>query len=166
VRPKKALAALLHGLAERVRRGATPLRVIVTGGDSPQLRLDRGLASRLGLARWVTTLDEVAEEDLPALYRLAWATVVLSRSEGFGLTVLESLACGTPAVVPRGGAQAEVAGAAAVVVDPRSPADVADGLERARGERGRLRALGLARAGELTWDKTAEKVERLWQELA
>jgi glycosyltransferase involved in cell wall biosynthesis len=166
VRPKKDLAALLHGLAERKRRDVQPLRVVVTGGDTPQLRLDLGLASRLGLARWVTTLDEAAEEDLPALYRLAWATVVLSRSEGFGLTVLESLACGTPALVPHEGAQAEVAGAAAIAVDPRSPADVADGLERARGERGRLRALGLARARELTWDATAEKVERLWQELA
>jgi glycosyltransferase involved in cell wall biosynthesis len=166
VRPKKNLAALLYGLAERKQRGRAPLRAIVTGGDSPQLRLDLGLASKLGLARWLTTLDEVAEADLPALYRLARAVVVLSRSEGFGLPVLEALAAGTPVLVPRASAQAEVAGHAGIEVDPHAPGAVADGLERALAERAERRSAGLARARELDWAAAAARIEALWSELA
>ena len=152
VRPKKDLAALLYGMAERKRRGAEPLRVLVTGGDTQQLREDLGLASKLGLARWIAMLDEVAEQDLPSLYRLARAVPALSRSEGFGLTVLEAMACGTPVLVPRAGAQAEVAGEAGIVVDPRSPASVADGLERALSARAELRRAGVERArGSSSW---------------
>ena len=166
VRPKKNLAALLHGLAEHARRGARPLRALVTGGDTPQLRTDLGLAARLGLGRRVVVLDEVAEEDWPSLLRLATAVAVLSHSEGFGLPVLEALASGTPALVPPDSAQAEVAGTAGIVVDPARPEAVADGLARAVAEREARRAAGVGRARVFTWDATAEKVEALWQELA
>ena len=166
VRPKKNLAAVLYGLAERKQRGLEPLRLLVTGGDTPELRSNLGLASKLGLARWVSMLDEVAEGDLPSLYRLARAVPVLSHSEGFALPVLEAMACGTPVLVPRASAQAEVAGEAGIVVDPRSPGAVADGLERALTERAELRRRGASRASGFTWDATAEKIEALWQELA
>jgi glycosyltransferase involved in cell wall biosynthesis len=166
VRAKKNLAALLGALVERKRLGQEPLRVLVTGGDTPDLRADLGLASRLGLARWVTTLDEVDEADLPALYRLARAVVVLSRSEGFALPVLEGLACGVPVVVPRASAQAEVAGAAGVAVEALEPASVAAGLERALSERAHLGAAGVERARAFTWEASAERIEGLWRELA
>jgi glycosyltransferase involved in cell wall biosynthesis len=166
VRAKKDLAALLYGLAELARRGASVPRVLVTGGDGPQLRLDLGLAARLRLERCMMTVDEIAEADLPSVYRLARAVPVLSRSEGFGLPVLEALACGTPALVPRASAQAEVAGDAGVVVDARSPSSVADGLELALAERARFARAGLERARALTWDAAAAKVEALWGELA
>ncbi len=166
VRPKKNLTALLYALAERKQRGAEPLRVLVTGGDSPQLRTDLGLASKLGLARWVAMLDEVAEADLPSLYRLARAVPVLSHSEGFGLPVLEAMACGTPVLVPRASAQAEVAGEAGIVVDPRSPSSVADGLALALAERGPLGRRGVERARAFGWEAAAEKIESLWRELA
>lgn len=166
VRTKKNLAGVLHALAERKRRGAEALRLLVTGGDSPQLRADLGLASKLGLARWVAMQDEVAEADLPSLYRLARAVPVLSHSEGFGLPVLEALACGTPVLVPRASAQAEVAGEAGIVVDAGSPGSVADGLALALAERGALRRRGVERARQFSWDAAAQKVEALWRELA
>ncbi len=166
VRAKKNLPAVLYALAERNQRGAKPVHVLVTGGDSPDLRTNLGLASKLGLDRWVMMLDEVAEADLPSLYRLASAVAVLSHSEGFGLPVLEALACGTPVLVPRASAQAEVAGAAGIVVDARSPGSVADGLERALGERAELGRRGVQRARDFSWDAGAEKIEALWQELA
>jgi O-antigen biosynthesis alpha-1,3-rhamnosyltransferase len=166
VRPKKELAALLYALAERAQHEREPLGVVVTGGDSPQLRLDLGLASRLGLGRRLVMLDEVAEDDLPSLYRLARAVPVLSRSEGFGLPVLEALASGTPVLVPRASAQSEVAGTAGIEVDPRSPSSVADGLERALRERADLRRRGVERARGFGWDAAAARVEALWQELA
>lgn len=167
VRPKKNLAALLRGLHALLERGpdAPRLQVLVTGGDTPQLRRDLGLASKLGLDRWVTPIDEVDEGDLPALLRLATAVPVLSRSEGFGFPVLEALACGTPVLVPADSAQAEVAGPHGFTVDPDDPASVADALARAVREREELRYVLAERARELTWDACAARVEDLWLEL-
>jgi alpha-1,3-rhamnosyl/mannosyltransferase len=166
VRPKKNLAAVLHGMAELRKRGGPALQLVVTGGDTPQLRRDLGLVSRLGMARFVTTIDDVADADLPSVLRLASVVPVLSRSEGFGLPVLEALACATPVVVPHDSAQAEVAGGAGIVVDPEDPASVADGLARALAEREALRPKLVARARELSWDRCAAQVESIWREIA
>jgi glycosyltransferase involved in cell wall biosynthesis len=166
VRPKKNLSAVLGGLAELRRGGGPELRVVVTGEDTPQLRRDLGLASRLGLAGAVKTVGAVDEADLPGLLRLASVVPVLSHSEGFGFPVIEALACGTPALVPAGSAQAEVAGAFGIAVDARSEADVARGLSLALEQREELRFELPARAAELSWDASAAKVETLWEELA
>ena len=166
VRAKKNLAALLHGLAELHARGGSALQVVVTGAETAQLRKDLGLASRLGLARWVQTVGQVEEADLPSLLRLASVVPVLSRSEGFGFPALEALACGTPALVARSTAQAEVAGSLGIEVDPGDAKSVADGLARALDEREELRHALPDRARELTWDAAAERVEALWEELA
>lgn len=166
VRPKKDLAALLHGLAALRERGGRMPHLVVTGPDTPQLRRDLGLASRLGLARYVSTPGEIEEEHLPGLLRLASVVPVLSRSEGFGLPVLEALACGTPVVVPPASAQAEVAGERAILADPRDPSSVADALERALREREELRYALADRARELSWERTAAQVEETWRELA
>ena len=166
VRAKKNLAAVLQGLAVLRDRGRHTLGLVVTGSPTADLRRDLGLASRLGLARWVHTLDAVEDGDLPGLLRLATAAPVLSHSEGFGLPVLEALACGTPVLVPPGSAQAEVAGPEAFVVDPADPQAVADGLERALEEREALRYQLPERAAAYTWDGAAAKLEALWRDLA
>lgn len=166
VREKKNLAAVLNGLAALRDRRTHTLRVFVTGEDTPQLRRDLGLASKLGLARWVQTLGDVDEADLPGLLRLASVVPVLSRSEGFGLPALEALACGTPVLVPPDSAQAEVAGEHGIVADPGDPEAVANGLARALDEREALRYVLPTRAAELSWDACAAKVEALWKEIA
>lgn len=165
VREKKNLAAVLNGLAELVKRRGPRYQVVVTGPDTPDLRRDLGLAARLGLNRYVSTPGLVGEQDLPALLRLATAVPVLSRSEGFAFPVLEALACGTPVIVPRDSAQAELAGSAGIEVDPLDPSSVADALARAHDERHALRAARIERAAEFTWERTAERVEALWAEI-
>ena len=165
-RRKKELAAVLEGLAALKKRGETRLHLVVTGRDTGDLRRDLGLASKLGLSRWISTLGEVADEDLPKLVRLAEAVCVLSRSEGFGLAVAESVVCGTPVLVPEGSAQAEVAGSAGLPCDPRSPESVARAMERLEDERYALRGEALARAPRYRWERCAAEVEALWSELA
>jgi len=166
VRAKKNLDAVLHGLARVRERNGPRIQLLISGEETPDLRRSLGLASKLGLARWISTPGAIEETDLPSIYRSASAVPVLSSSEGFGLPVLEALACGTPVIVPRGSSQAEVAGTHGFEVDAADPDSVADALERAVREREDLRYELPDRARELTWARCAEQVEQLWSELA
>ena len=112
---------------------------------------------------WV---GEVSDEELAALYRGAVALVFPSLYEGFGIPVLEAMASGAPVVTSRGGATEEVAGGAAVLVDPLDVGAIAAGIEEAVSRREELRALGLERATAYSWKGVADAVERVWRELA
>ncbi len=112
---------------------------------------------------WV---GEVSDDELAALYRGARALVFPSLYEGFGIPVLEAMACGTPVVTSLGGATEEVAGGAAVLVDPLDVAAIATGIGEAAARRDELRELGLVRARAFSWTSVADAVERVWRELA
>ena len=104
----------------------------------------------------------VDDERLAELYRGAACLVQASRYEGFGLPVLEAMASGTPVVAVGDPALVEVAGDAAVVVEPRR---LADGIRRALAERDRLVAAGLERARAFTWRATAERTLAVYREV-
>ena len=76
------------------------------------------------------------------------------------------MACGTPVVTSANGATAEVAGDAAVLVDPLEPESIAAGLQEAIGRRDELRERGLARASDYTWDGVAAAAVAAWEEIA
>jgi glycosyltransferase involved in cell wall biosynthesis len=92
----------------------------------------------------------VPKEELVRLYQSAACLVFPSRYEGFGLPVVEAMACGTPVVAAPEAALEEVAGAAAVFAD-----DLAEGVRRALADRDRLSAAGLERAQAFSWHETA-----------
>ena len=165
VRAKKNLAAVLRGLARVRESGGPRIQLVVTGEHSADLRRDLGLVARLGLSDSVSTPGVIDERDWPALMRLASAVPVLARSEGFAFPVLEALACGVPVIVPPESAQSELAGACALLVDPDDPDAVARALVHAVSERESLRAAAVERAAQFSWERCAERVETLWQEL-
>jgi glycosyltransferase involved in cell wall biosynthesis len=112
----------------------------------------------------VQWLGELGDDRLAELYRGARCLVYPSLYEGFGIPVLEAMACGTPVVTSRGGALEETAGGAAVLVDPHDVASIAEGIERAELRRDELAALGLARAATFGWDRTAYATVAVYRE--
>jgi glycosyltransferase involved in cell wall biosynthesis len=108
----------------------------------------------------------VSESDLDALYRGADTFVYPSLYEGFGLPVLDAMSRGVPTVVSASSSLPEVAGEAAVPVDPRSVAGIADALERVTTDAAlaaRLRDAGRARAARFTWEETARRTLEVYK---
>ena len=135
---------------------AVGLPLVVAGPEK-----DAGLASELR-RRGARLEGYVETERLAELYRGAACLVQSSRFEGFGLPVLEAMACGTPVVAVREPALEEVAGEAAVLV---SRDELADGIRQALAERDRLVAAGLERASAFGWRASAERTLAVYREI-
>jgi glycosyltransferase involved in cell wall biosynthesis len=111
-------------------------------------------------------IGEVPDSKLAELYRGALCVVYPSLYEGFGLPVLEAMACGVPVVTSVGTGTEEVAGAAAVLVDPLDVGAIAEGIGEAIARRDELVPAGIARAREFSWTRSADALFALWRELA
>jgi glycosyltransferase involved in cell wall biosynthesis len=100
--------------------------------------------------------DQVSDDELPDLYRNAAVFAYPSYFEGFGIPIIEAMACGTPVVAGAHPSLDEASGDAAVRVDPDSPESIAEGIERALKERDSLVAKGLEHARRFTWRACGE----------
>jgi glycosyltransferase involved in cell wall biosynthesis len=129
-------------------------KLVVVGPEK-----DRELAAELR-RRGADLRGYVAKAELVSLYQRAACLVFPSRYEGFGLPVVEAMACGTPVVAAPEPALREVAGDAAILT-----ADLADGVRRALAERDRLSAAGLVRAQSFTWRETARITADVYREV-
>jgi glycosyltransferase involved in cell wall biosynthesis len=117
------------------------------------------IARDLGLREYIVTPGPIAEEDLPLVYAAATVFVFPSRYEGFGLPILEAMACGTPVVTTDATSLPELAGPAAFQVDPNDTKHIAAPIIRLCTEEDSVEEMagrGLARAEQFTWQKTAE----------
>jgi len=146
----------LPRLAEAARLAGVELRVAgAPGWGDVELR-----------AAGVRVLGFVPDDELARLYRGALCVAYTSLYEGFGIPVLEALACGAPVVTSAGTAMAELADGAAVLVDPRDPDALAQGIGEAIARSDELAALGPERARSFTWEASAAATAAVYRELA
>jgi glycosyltransferase involved in cell wall biosynthesis len=162
VQPRKNLVRLIEAYASLVHlQRPSPIPQLAIAGKRGWLTeaIERR-TSELGVADQVRFTGYVADDDLPALLSGALAFVFPSLYEGFGMPVLEAMACGTPVLTSTTSALPEVAGDAALLVDPDSTAAIAAGLAQLTGDpalRDDLSARGRARAATFTWDSCADR---------
>jgi glycosyltransferase involved in cell wall biosynthesis len=137
------------------------LKLVFTGDPTPELM---NCIARNHLAESVHFVGRVPEARLPSLYRSAQALLFASLYEGFGLPVLEAMACGIPVVTSNTTSLPEVAGDAAVLVDPTSVDQIAAAISRIVNDtslRENLLSRGLAQAARFSWAQTAAQAHRL-----
>jgi glycosyltransferase involved in cell wall biosynthesis len=129
----------------------------------------RALASNNGAADAVHLLGSVSEDTLRVLYRDAHALVYPSLYEGFGLPLLEAMACGTPVLASKAASIPEVVGDAGVLLDSHDPAAWAEAIVRLAvepGARHALRARGLLHAAGWSWGRTARETLAAYRRVA
>ncbi len=160
-------------LEETRRRLELPDRVpdhpdlVIAGGWGWKYEPIRDQIERMGSG--IHLLGPVQPGDLPALYNLATALAHPAHYEGFGLTPLESMACGTPVVSSDAASLPEVVGSAALLVNPTDVEGWTDALDRVLHDPGLasdLRRRGILRAAEFSWTKAASRTLRVLEATA
>jgi glycosyltransferase involved in cell wall biosynthesis len=167
--PRKNTIGLIEAVASLPVELTENLSLAVVG---PEGWLNRDIRERLQAASrdlHIRNLGYVEDGDLAALYSFAEVFVYPSFTEGFGLPVLEAMACGAPVVSSNSSAIPEVAGDAALLVDPHDSSAIANAIERALSDeslRLELRRRGLERAAGFSWQRTAEQTMEVYRRVA
>lgn len=159
-RPHKNLEGLLRAFDLFHRRISPAHLLVIVGKPYNDYAQPEMMVKALGLEKCVRFFDDLPDADLLAMYRAADAFVLLSYYEGFGLPVIEAMACGTPVVTSNVTSLPEVAGEAGLQVSPNDPEQAAEALAKiitGGSERQQRIALGIAHARRFTWERCARQ---------
>lgn len=160
LKPSKNVAGLLHAFAVLKSRLRLPHHLLLVGDDAAGRPSLTALARKLQLEDSAVFAGQLSEGPLRKAYCGADLTVLPSFEEGFGLPVLESMACGTPVACSRAASLPEIAGEAAEYFDPRDIDSIAASMERVLQSNDRwaeLQRLGVERASRFTPQRFAER---------
>jgi glycosyltransferase involved in cell wall biosynthesis len=158
VQPRKNLARLIDAFAQVAKESAAPLQLVIAGKQGWLTQAIERRAHEHGIAEQVRFTGYVDDADLPALLSGALAFVFPSLYEGFGMPVLEAMACGAPVLTSTTSSLPEVAGDAALLVDPHDTQAIAQGIARLVDDtalREQVRQQGYEHVAGFTWDRCA-----------
>jgi alpha-1,3-rhamnosyl/mannosyltransferase len=158
--------SVVSGQRSAVSGQRSAVSLVLAGREDPRYPEVRRRVKELGLEESVRFLGDVAEADLPALYTSATVFVFPSLYEGFGLPVLEAMACGAPVVCSNTSSLPEVAGDAALQVPPTDVAAWVEAISRVLTDdalRRDLAARSLARAARFSWQQTARETLEVYR---
>ena len=161
IQPRKNLAGLIAAWHE-IKDEFKDIYLVIAGDVGRVFRTEQFFEDKQ-----IRFLSRIPDADLPGLYAGAELFVLPSLDEGFGVPVLEAMACGTPVLVSNAGALAEVAGDAAVIFDVANPAELTASLKcclQNNALRVALKEKGLARAKNFLWQHPAEMIWKMLNE--
>lgn len=167
--PRKNLATLVRAFGlwrQQAPAGDQEVVLALAGGKGWYYEEIFRLVEELGLTKWVRFPGFVPNGDLPDWYRAATLFIYPSLLEGFGLPVVEAMACGTPVLCSRADSLLEVAGDAALSVDATDPHALAQGIGRVLGDPSLARSMsqaGLAQASRFSWPRTARQTLTVYE---
>ncbi len=168
IKPHKNVERLIDAFAQVRQAGLDHLKLLVIGDAITRYATLRRAVHRGKLHKHVRFLGFVPTETLAILYRLASVFVFPSLYEGFGLPPLEAMACGTPVVTSNISSLPEIAGDAAILIDPHDSTSIANGIAQAITDtalREKLRARGLERAQMYSWERSVTRVREIYDEV-
>ena len=167
--PRKNLQTLLRGFARfRAECPQDDVKLVLAGGPGWGQEPFDGILDTLKMRDHVLFMGFVVDKDLPDLYRGAEVFVYPSLYEGFGLPVLEAMACGIPVITSDRSSLPEVAGNAALLIDPTQPEALAAALSSVvtdKALREELRWKGIARAKDFSWEAVARKTLAVYRDV-
>jgi glycosyltransferase involved in cell wall biosynthesis len=168
IEPRKNLLRLLQAYA-RLRKDLPGWKLVLVGARNAWKSTPISEEMRkLNLAPWVQLTGYIPEEDLPALYNGAGLFAFPSLYEGFGLPVLEAMACGTPVITSNVSSLPEVAGDAALLVDPYNVEEIAAAMVNVLSDQELsedLHRRGLERSKEFSWERTAQQTLEVYKKV-
>jgi glycosyltransferase involved in cell wall biosynthesis len=168
VKPHKNLERLIEAFDLVRKRGLDHLKLVLIGDEISKYAALRRAVHQHQLHKYVRFLGYLPEETLAVMYRLAGVFVFPSLYEGFGLPPLEAMASGTPVVTSNVSSLPEVAGDAAVLVDPYDPRAIADGIYQVLTDetvRRDLRRKGIARARQFSWEQSVRRIHDIYRQV-
>jgi len=165
LKPGKNIEGLIEAFKLTISHQPSAMKLVIAGkkGWLYQTIFDR--VKEWGLTKRVIFTGFVDEEDVPALMAGAEIFILPSFWEGFGIPVVEAMACGVPVVVSKAGSLPEVVGEAGVMVDPYQPEDIARGIKEAIDNRDELVKKGLEQVKKFSWEKCAQETLRVLEKL-
>lgn len=170
IEPRKNYARLIEAFARARGRNDAPSQLVIAGRKGWLYDEVFATAARLGLdAEAVRFLDYAPDADLPALYTLARVVAMPSLYEGFGIPVVEAMACGTPVIAGADGSLPEIVGDAGLLVPPTEVDALADALTRLSSDealRQQLIARGYERVRRFDWQDAAQRHVEVYHHLA
>lgn len=169
IEPRKNLETLIGAYAKLCMKKEEVPKLVIAGGRGWMCGSIYQKAEQARLGNRILFTGYIAQEHSPLLMCGAQAFVFPSAYEGFGMPPLEAMACGTPVIVSNTAALPEVVGDAGILTDPESEEALCLAMEKIlenEAFRDNLRTLGLRRAGGFTWEKSAEKLAKVYQKLS
>lgn len=166
--PRKNLANVITAYNNLIKRHRLDYDLIIVGQMGGMAEDVFIQVRELGLEKKVRFLGYVPDEELVYIYNLASLFVWPSLYEGFGLPILEAMVCGLPVITSNTTSLPEVAGDAAVLIDPYKVKELEEAMYRALTDgslRKEMREKGLRQAGKFTWEKTASQTLDVFREV-
>ena len=169
IEPRKNLVSLIQAFSRVMGRGYQDLGLVLAWKWGWGIQPVREEIETLGLRDSVRLPGYVNFEDLPALYSLAVATLYPSLHEGFGLPVVEAMACGSPVITSANSSLIEVAGGAALILEEPNLTAIAAALRRlldSQDLRQELAEQSIQNAGRFSWSRAAAETRQVYQHVA